>query len=73
MAANNSYEFLQAIYEVAEEVGTIFAGHIPDSAWNEVVQRLLVVADSFEDHPMSDPLRMIVIGALAGIGHEDFD
>jgi len=70
MATTDSDAFLQAILDVSEQVSTIFANHIPHGDYDKIAQGLVALAASLDDQPGSRPMRMIVAGALAAVGHE---
>lgn len=69
---SNGDQLLQAVFTLAEEVGTIVAGHVPDDEWEEVAGRLLPLLGTLEGHPASNALRTFVLGVLAGFGHVDY-
>lgn len=70
MSATDSEEFLQAILTVSEQVGTIFANHIPHDDYDRIAEGLVALAGSLGDKPRNKAMRMIVAGALAAVGHE---
>lgn len=70
MATTDSDEILQSILKVSEQVSTLFANHIPHHDYDKIAAGLVALAASVEDHPRSKPIRMVIAGALAAVGHE---
>jgi hypothetical protein len=70
MATTDGDEFLQEILDVSEQVGTIFANHVPRREYDRIAESLVALANRFADQPDTRPVRMVIAGALAAVGHE---
>jgi hypothetical protein len=65
-------ELLYAIRVVAEDIGEIFANHIPANEWDAVQKPLLTYLRTLQRIGASSPEKIIVVGALKSLGFKDF-